>query len=126
LRRKNDDTATATTTAVGDYDFSGFGVNRGVLNLLAGIGVVGLLPIYGLLLLVLAAAALAFGFGAWTGKPWAWMLGVGLYGLNIVLQIVFLLISWATISSVILPIVIAGVIIYYLMTPDVKKYFGRA
>ncbi len=98
----------------------------GVLNLLAGLGIVGLLPIYGLLLLILAVAALAFGFGAWTGKPWAWTLGIGLYALNIVLQIVFLLIGWTLISSIIIPIVIAVVIIYYLMTPDVKKFFGRA
>lgn len=98
----------------------------GALNLLAGLGIVGLLPIYGLLLLVLGVVALAFGFGAWTGKPWAWTLGVGLYALNIVLQIVFLIIGWATIGSIIVPIVIAGVIIYYLMTPDVKGFFGRA
>ncbi len=98
----------------------------GLLNLFTGIGIVGLLPIYGLLLLIVGVAALAFGYGAWTGKPWAWTLGIGLYALNVVLQIIFLIIGWATITSIIIPIVIAAVIIYYLMTPDVKKFFGRA
>ncbi len=98
----------------------------GLLNLYFGLTGIGFALLYGLLLIVVGLAQLAFGYGAWTGKPWAWMLGLGLYVLNVVLQIVFLIIGSATIGSIIIPIVIAAVIIYYLMTPDVKKFFGRA
>ena len=41
----------------------------------------GLLGIYGVLMLGLGVGWLAFGIGAWTLKPWAWMLGLILGGL---------------------------------------------
>ena len=68
---------------------------------------------------------IAFGVGAWMLKPWAWMLGLVLVGIGLVLSIVYIL-TGAGIGSQIISIVIDGVIIYYLMTPEVKKAFGRA
>lgn len=86
----------------------------------------GMLAVYSIVALAFAVVDIIFGFGAWTLRPWAWMLGMVLSGLNVVFQLVALVAGWSTFGSVIIPIVIAGVIIYYLLTPDVKKAFGRA
>jgi hypothetical protein len=90
----------------------------------AGIG--GMLAIYSLILTILAVADLVFGFGAWTLKPWAWTLGLVLFGINIAFQVIALLLGWTTFGGIIIPVAIAAIIIYYLMTPEVKKAFGRA
>ena len=86
----------------------------------------GMVAIYSIIAVVFAVADLVFGFGAWTLKPWAWMLGMVLFGLNVVFQLVSVIAGWATFGGVIISLAIAGVIIYYLLTPDVKKAFGRA
>jgi hypothetical protein len=86
----------------------------------------GMIAIYSIVALAFAVADLVFGFGAWTLKPWAWMLGMVLFGLNIVFQLVALIAGWTTLGGIIISVAIAGVIIYYLLTPDVKKAFGRA
>jgi hypothetical protein len=86
----------------------------------------GLIAVYSIVALAFAVADLVFGFGAWTLKPWAWMLGMVLFGLNIVFQLVALLAGWTTFGAALIPVVIGGVIIYYLLTPEVKKAFGRA
>lgn len=85
----------------------------------------GMLVVYSIIALAFAVADLVFGFGAWTLKPWAWMLGMVLFGLNIVFQLVAVVAGWSTVGGVLISLVISGVIIYYLLTPDVKKAFGR-
>jgi uncharacterized membrane protein (DUF2068 family) len=85
----------------------------------------GMLVVYSIIALAFAVVDLVFGFGAWTLKPWAWMLGMVLFGLNIVFQLVAVIAGWSTFGGVLISLVIAGVIIYYLLTPDVKKAFGR-
>ena len=85
----------------------------------------GMAVVYSIIGLALAVAYLVFGFGAWTLKPWAWMLGMVLAGLNIVFQLVALLAGWTTLGGILISVVISGVIIYYLLTPEVKKAFGR-
>ena len=108
---------------VGGSFFGGLAASAGASNATA-LG--GMLVVYSIIALIFAVADLVFGFGAWTLKPWAWMLGMVLFGLNIVFQLVAVLAGWSTLGGVIISIVIAGVIIYYLLTPDVKKAFGRA
>jgi hypothetical protein len=112
----------------------------GVLGILAGIALVGLGgfaaassgtaayfglgALAGVVVLALGVLNLAFAYGAWTLKPWAWTLGVGL-------QIASLI--WAglaalsgDISGQILSIVISAIILYYLFQPNIKAVFGRA
>lgn len=108
---------------VGGSFFGGLAASVGASNATA-LG--GMVVVYSILALAFAVAELVFGFGAWTLKPWAWMLGMVLFGLNIVFNLVSVLAGWAAFGSVILPLAIAGVIIYYLLTPDVKQAFGRA
>jgi uncharacterized membrane protein (DUF2068 family) len=109
----------------------------GVLGLLGGIaalgvggavaagGLGGLLAIVGIVAIVQALLALAFAYGAWTLKPWGWTLGIVAEGIGIALSILFV-INGSSITSQIISIAIAGAIIYYLMTPNVKAAFGRA
>jgi hypothetical protein len=115
----------------------------GVLGLLASIALIGLggaaaagataqgaamggmAAVFGGIGLISSLLSLAFGIGAWMLKPWAWTLGIISQGLSILMSI-FAVISGSSIGSQIISIVIAGAILYYLMTPTVKQAFGRA
>ena len=72
-----------------------------------------------------AVLALAFAYGAWTLKPWAWTLGIVAEGLGIALAVLFI-VDGSSITSQAISIMIAGAILYYLFTPAVKAAFGRA
>ena len=85
----------------------------------------GLGAIFGLITLATSIASLAFAYGAWTLQPWAWMLGVAIQVISLVLS-VLTIISGGDIGGQVISIAIAGVILYYLMTPGVKAAFGRA
>jgi hypothetical protein len=87
--------------------------------------------ILGLIVLAGAGLYLAFAYGSWTAKTYGWALGIigALWGIvtqaiTILLSgdIVGNLISVNTIVSLVIPIII----LYYLNTPNVKAYFGRA
>ena len=111
----------------------------GVLGILAGLVLVGLssavaaadmvLPlsgavaILGIITIVISLGDLAFAYGAWGLKPWAWMLGIVLEAIGIVVNLA----EWrsATASSTVVSIVIAGAIIYYLYQPHVRRAFGQ-
>lgn len=68
-----------------------------------------------------------FAFGAWTLKGWGWTLGIAVGVLVIVWNLIGLVPMGAGgIVGAIVGIVIAGVIIWYLMCPDVQQAFGRA
>lgn len=108
---------------VGGAFLGGMAASVGASNATA---VGGMIAVYSIIAVAFAVADLVFGFGAWTLKPWAWMLGMVLFGLNIVFQLVALIAGWTTLGSIIISVAIAGVIIYYLLTPQVKQAFGRA
>jgi hypothetical protein len=82
--------------------------------------------IYAILSLILALGELAFGIGAWTLKPWAWTVGVGVAAGSVILSIIAVILQWGTIGGVIVSIIISAIILYYLFTPGVKAAFGRA
>lgn len=111
----------------------------GVLGLLAGIfalgigGAVaaggsgalgGLVSLLGIVAIVQGVLALAFAYGAWTLKPWAWMLGIVAFGLSLVLAVLGIING--DFSGQIISALIAVAILYYLFTPNVKAAFGRA
>ena len=113
----------------------------GVLTILGGIALIGLGgvagassgsaalfwmgAICGLLLLVSGIASLAFAYGAWTLQPWAWTLGVALQIISLALSVLSI-VGGGDISSQIISIAIAAIILYYLMQPTIKAAFGRA
>ena len=70
----------------------------------------GIAAIVGILYLVTA-------FGLWTGRGWARMLAIVLLILNIIGGIL-------TLPGGIIPLIIAGVLLWYFFTPAVKAFFG--
>ena len=112
----------------------------GVLGLLAGVTLLGLGglagatgsgllagygSIFGIIAILQGALALAFAYGAWTLKPWAWTLGIVAFGLSLALSVLNI-VGGSDITSQIISIVIGAAILYYLFTPAVKQAFGRA
>jgi hypothetical protein len=101
------------------------GVAAGALGGTVGLAAGSLLVIGGIILLVASVINLAFAYGAWNLKPWAWVLGLIGQGLGLLSAVITTLDS-GSVSGQILNIVISALIIYYLLTPDVKRAFGRA
>lgn len=78
----------------------------------------GLLAALGVFLLLTGILALIVGWGMWTGKGWAWAVGLVLAAIGIVSSLVSL-------PGSIISIVIDLLIIYYLTRPHIKAYFGK-
>jgi hypothetical protein len=87
-------------------------------------GVGGLAAIFGLIILVLGIAELALAYGFWTAKPWAWQYGILLQVISIVVSVIEVVLGYASITGVIIGIVVSAIIVYYLNTPDVRRYFS--
>ena len=88
-------------------------------------GLFGLGAIAGIIVLAVGVAYLAFAYGAWTLKPWAWPLGVAIAAISVILSVLNV-IGGGSITSEILNIVIAAIILYYLFQANIKALFGRA
>jgi uncharacterized membrane protein (DUF2068 family) len=109
----------------------------GVIDVLAGIVLLGVstvsasfaLPIAGLasvlgfLLVATGILDFVFAYGAWGLKPWAWMLGIVLMVVRVVLDVLTFQSSSAV--GLVEGIVISGIIIYYLYRPNVRAAFGQ-
>ena len=106
----------------------------GVFGLLGGFGVLfvggvvssGAVVVLGLCALAYAALLIAFAWGAWTLKPWAWPLGVAVAAFGIIVSILQVVLGGSSIFSQLISIVIDGAILYYLNQPSIKALFGRA
>lgn len=111
----------------------------GVLALLAGLGITlmggalgalgtgmfgGMAALIGIGLIGLGVVDLAFAYGAWTLQPWGWILGVASQVVSLAISLIYIISG--DITGQIISIVIAGAILYYLFTPNVKAAFGRA
>jgi uncharacterized membrane protein HdeD (DUF308 family) len=99
----------------------------------AGMGMVEELPGIGFLAGALAAllggvfiiaglVAFLLAYGFWTGRGWAWILGIIFSIVGIVLGVVSLIGNSASIVGILINILI----IYYLTRTHVKEWFGRA
>ena len=98
----------------------------GILGLFGGTVLFGALGgLLGLAALAYAALLVAFAYGAWTLKPWAWPLGVAVAAFGIIMSILYI-IGGSSIANQILGIAIDGGILYYLNQPGIKSLFGRA
>jgi hypothetical protein len=101
----------------------------GMMGGSSGVALGGMAFIFGILGLGIAIAELAFAYGAWTLKPWAWALGIIAAIANLLLIVVSAVISGDIMSALIgsvISIAIWAVVLYYLTTPQVKTAFGRA
>jgi len=65
-------------------------------------------------LVIYGIISIVYSWGLWTGKSWAWLLGMFFSGLS-VLSILLLNIVGA---------VIGAIVIWYFLKPHVKEYFG--
>jgi len=102
------------------------GLFGGFIVLFAGTVLFGALGgLLGIAYLAYAALLVAFAYGAWTLKPWAWPLGVAVAAFGIILAVLYI-IGGSDIANQILGIVVDGVILYYLNQPGIKSLFGRA
>jgi hypothetical protein len=81
-----------------------------------------LLVALGAVILILGILYFAVGIGFFGGKGWAWTLGIIVSVVGIVLDIVQ--IGFGGYSSI-LGLIIGILIIYYLMRPHVKAFFGK-
>lgn len=81
-----------------------------------------IIMILGAVILLLGIMYLAVGIGFFGGKGWAWTLGIIVSVINVVLSIVQ--IAFGSYGSII-GLIIGGLILYYLMRPHVKTFFGK-
>ncbi len=86
-------------------------------------GIAGMTAIIAIVVIVQSIILLAFAYGAWGLKPWAWMLGIIGAVLGIVLSLAQL--GGVNAASLVIDIVIYAVIIWYLWQPSIQRAFGR-
>ena len=79
------------------------------------------LIVLGVIICIMGLGAIVVGWGFWTGKQWAWILGVIYFIVSIVISAVGMVWSPTNVVSVIIGVVI----LYYLFRPNVKAWFGR-
>ncbi len=84
----------------------------------------GLVTVMGLAVVALAVVSLALAYGFWTLKPWAWQLGIVLEVVNVAVSVLQVIFGGAGFASILGTLVVAGIILWYLNTPDVRKAFG--
>jgi hypothetical protein len=85
----------------------------------------GLVALLSIVAIVLSLVNFVIAYGLWTLKPWAWIATLVLEGISILLSLGNV-VSGNGAGGAVFGIAIAGVIIYYLMQPNVKQAFGRA
>jgi uncharacterized membrane protein (DUF2068 family) len=82
------------------------------------------LVVIGLSFAIVGVAQIIFGVGLWQFRGWAWTLGVALQSVTLLGSLGGLFTGAFTVQSAI-SIVISGAILAYLLTPRVRKLFGR-
>jgi hypothetical protein len=106
----------------------------GVLLIFSGLALLGLGAIFaafgggfafllGLISLALGIAELAMAYGFWMVRPWAWTWGVALQAISVVFSLLELLLG-GDLSNLVFSLIVAGVILYYLNMPDIRKVFA--
>jgi len=82
----------------------------------------GFIGVLGGMLIALGIATFVVAWGLLKGKGWAWIVTIVITIISIVLNIISIVAG--SIEGVV-GLIINGVIIYFLYTPNVKSYFGR-
>jgi len=96
----------------------------GIFGIVAGPLVFGVNAL-GVLSLILGIVSLVTAIGFLGGRGWAWTLGIAVSVINIIVTIGESAIGYSSYSSSIVTIIFAIIIIYYLMRPHVKAFFGK-
>lgn len=80
----------------------------------------GLVTLVGLALLALGGGGVALAYGFRTRQPWTWRAAMGVLGAGIVVNL-FTVLLGAGLFSVVLPVAVAGGMLWYLWRPQVQK-----
>jgi hypothetical protein len=88
-------------------------------------GLGGLVFVAGIIVLAYSVLSLVLAYGFWTLKPWAWPLGIGVQVLGIIQALLQYMNNSTNLVSLVISLIIAGVILWYLYQPHVKSAFGR-
>lgn len=125
MQRPTGVTVLAVLAAIGGI----FGILGGLAlvglgGMFAAAGGGGLAAIVGLVVLALSVVDLALAYGFWMLKPWAWKWGIVAQAISVIVSIVEVPAINAQISSLVIPIAVSVIIVYYLGTADVRKAFG--
>lgn len=99
-------------------------VVTGMASPVAGALVGGVAVLFGTLALLTGIFSLVFAYGALTLKPWAWTLGAWTHGLILAWSVLAVL-GPGVFSERWIDIAVSGVILYYLMRPEIKQAFGK-
>jgi hypothetical protein len=94
----------------------------GIGSLVGGIALVAIIPILGAALIIIGLAYFGVAYGLWKGLKWAWII-------TLIVTVIAFISGLGSIIvgnvGAIIPVIINGIIIYYLFQPNVKAYFGR-
>lgn len=102
----------------------------GLILIIGGVGVASLGGMllgalgatYGAIMAIIGIIDLILGIGCFKAWPWVWTVGVIITVLSLLSALYAIVTTgWGGLIS----LVIAGIILYYLFTPDVKTYFGK-
>jgi hypothetical protein len=100
----------------------------GVVNVLAGVSWRSeFAPIWGVLEVVIGAAAIACGIGCWQLRSWARLGTMALMGLNAI-NLIAIWVRYSDriiVSRVVTPLAINVIVIAYLMQPKVREAFAK-
>jgi len=83
----------------------------------------GILWIIGAVLIIVGLLYLVLAYGLWSGKGWAWWISLILAGLGVILSILSLLRGGVV---AVITLLLDLLIIYYLLKPNVKAFFGES
>jgi len=87
-----------------------------VLEILATV-----LIVAGAIIVIMGLVGIVISWGFWTGKQWAWIVGVIFYIVGTVISVVGMVWSLTNVIGVIIGVVI----LYYLFRSNVKAWFGK-
>jgi hypothetical protein len=101
------------------------GLTEAITGLMPGAGAAALFSAIGIgagvAAVVMALLSIVFGVGALGLRPWAWILGVVLYAITVILGLVALVSEFSV--AVLITTLVAGAILAYLFTHDVRVAF---
>lgn len=87
-----------------------------------GVVIPGLIGSVGGVFVLIGLVDLVLGFGCFMVWPWVWTAGVAFTALHIIIGIASLLLTGI---GALLGLIIPFIILYYLLQPHVKAYFGK-
>ena len=95
---------------------------EGILALIAAFGAVDTLTL--ILGVLFGVALLYLAYGVWTLQPWAWTATLIVVGIYAVFSLIAVIMAPGSIGAWI-SLILAAVIVWYLLQPDVRGAFGR-